>query len=889
MKSQQLRQAWIDFWVGKQHKLLAPASLVPHEMSTTLFTIAGMEQFVPVFLGEQPAPAPRVVTVQRCLRVAGAKSDIESVGRTGRHGTFLEMLGNFSFGDYYKREAIAWAWEFVTHVLALDPARLYVTVHTDDDEAARIWAEDIGLPRERITRFDEDNFWTMGATGPCGPCTEIFYDTGAEHASDGDDTGPNLGNRYVEIWNVVFQQYNRTADGKLEDLPRTAIDTGAGLERMLAVCNGVASMYQTDLFTDLVLAQPAIGRTTLEQREQRARQNIIADHLRSATFLINDGVYPSNTDRGFVLRFLIRRAIRNGRLLGYPDGFFSELVPAAVKSLEPGYPELRESAARITTALRQEEQTFDRTLERGMTMLERAIDEATQRPGRVIGGEEAFLLHDTFGFPLELTREIAGERGAVVDAVAFDRLMEEQRERARRDAAAKREVVALTDLPAISSSFTGYDEGLEADGEVVAVLKGGKSVACLSQGDEGILILDRTPFYAERGGQIGDRGRITSTGSVQATSTGSVQATSTGSAQALFEVRDTQYMGEAIAHYGIVVEGEFAGGDRVRAGVHESWRREIRRHHTSAHLLQRALKDVLGDDVNQAGSWVGIDRMRFDFRWPKGALTTEQRRAVAHRVNEMIRDDAHLVTRVLPLEEARKTGAIWMAGEKYGDMIRVVEAGPSVEFCGGTHSHSTGELGLFVILSESSIGSGIRRIESCVSAAAEEYVNKQSDLIGTLSVSMSAAPDELLERLERMQRDLKEMQTAVGQLRARFAAADADVYVAKAERKGDRAFVGAVLHEANGEALRHLNAAIRNRFRSGVVALAGIDNGTVSLLVSASEDLIGDGIHAGKLMKLAAPLVAGKGGGQAALAQGGGSDGAGAEAALQAIRDAVLT
>jgi alanyl-tRNA synthetase len=889
MKSQQLRQAWIDFWVGKQHKLLAPASLVPHEMSTTLFTIAGMEQFVPVFLGEQPAPAPRVVTVQRCLRVAGAKSDIESVGRTGRHGTFLEMLGNFSFGDYYKREAIAWAWEFVTHVLALDPARLYVTVHTDDDEAARIWAEDIGLPRERITRFDEDNFWTMGATGPCGPCTEIFYDTGAEHASDGDDTGPNLGNRYVEIWNVVFQQYNRTADGKLEDLPRTAIDTGAGLERMLAVCNGVASMYQTDLFTDLVLAQPAIGRTTLEQREQRARQNIIADHLRSATFLINDGVYPSNTDRGFVLRFLIRRAIRNGRLLGYPDGFFSELVPAAVKSLEPGYPELRESAARITTALRQEEQTFDRTLERGMTMLERVIDEATQRPGRVIGGEEAFLLHDTFGFPLELTREIAGERGAVVDAVAFDRLMEEQRERARRDAAAKREVVALTDLPAISSSFTGYDEGLEADGEVVAVLKGGKSVACLSQGDEGILILDRTPFYAERGGQIGDRGRITSTGSVQATSTGSVQATSTGSAQALFEVRDTQYMGEAIAHYGIVVEGEFAGGDRVRAGVHESWRREIRRHHTSAHLLQRALKDVLGDDVNQAGSWVGIDRMRFDFRWPKGALTTEQRRAVAHRVNEMIRDDAHLVTRVLPLEEARKTGAIWMAGEKYGDMIRVVEAGPSIEFCGGTHSHSTGELGLFVILSESSIGSGIRRIESCVSAAAEEHVNKQSDLIGTLSASMSAAPDELLERLERMQRDLKEMQTSVGQLRARFAAAEADAYVAKAERKGDRAFVGVVLHQANGEALRHLNTAIRNRFNSGVVALAGIDNGTVSLLVSASDDLIGDGIHAGKLLKLAAPLVAGKGGGQAALAQGGGSDGAGAEAALQAIRDAVLT
>ncbi len=869
MKSQELRQAWVDFFVGKQHKLLPPASLVPHEMSTTLFTIAGMEQFVPVFLGEQPAPAPRAVTVQRCLRVAGAKSDIESVGRTGRHGTFLEMLGNFSFGDYYKREAIAWAWEFVTQVLALDPQRLHVTVHTGDDEAVRIWTDDVGLGPQRITRFDEDNFWTMGATGPCGPCTEIFYDTGEEYAAGRDDLGPNLGSRYVEIWNVVFQQYNRTADGKLEDLPRKSIDTGAGLERMLAVCNGVASMYQTDLFTDLVAAQPPIGRTTLAAVEQTARRNIIADHLRAATFLINDGVYPSNTDRGFVLRFLIRRAIRNGRLLGYPDGFFSELVPAAIKSLEPGYAELRESGTRITTALRQEEQTFDRTLERGMTMLERTIDDAVARRGRVIGGEEAFQLHDTFGFPLELTREIAGERGAVVDTVAFDRLMEEQRQRARRDAVAKRDVVGLADLPALRSRFTGYDEGLEADGDVVAAIKDGRPVALLSQGDVGALVLDRTSFYAERGGQIGDRGRITRDG-------------------AIFDVRDTQYMGEAIAHYGSVVAGEIAVGDAVRAAVLESWRREIRRHHTSAHLLQRALKDILGSEVNQAGSWVGIDRMRFDFRWPQGALTPEQRRAVAHRVNEMIRDDAHLVTRVLSLEEARKTGAIWMAGEKYGDTIRVVEAGPSLEFCGGTHSHSTGELGLFVILSESSIGSGIRRIESCVSAAAEEYAVKQSDLIGALAASMSAAPEELGERVERMQRDIKELQTALGQMRARFAAADAEAYVEKAERKGERTFVGAVVHEANGEALRHLNSAIRNRLSSGVVALAGVDNGTVSLLVSASADLVGGGVHSGNLVKLAAPLVGGRGGGQAVLAQGGGSDAGGAEAALRAIRDAVL-
>ncbi|HTA39722.1 MAG TPA: alanine--tRNA ligase-related protein, partial [Candidatus Acidoferrales bacterium] len=374
MKSQELRQAWIDFFVAKGHKPLPSAGLIPDEMSTTLFTIAGMEQFVPVFLGEQPPPAPRAVTVQRCLRVAGSKSDIESVGRTGRHGTFLEMLGNFSFGDYYKREAIAWAWEFVTKVMKLDPNKLYVTVHTGDDEAERIWIDDIGLDASRITRFDEDNFWTMGPTGPCGPCTEIFYDTGEAYAGGPDDTGPNLGNRYVEIWNVVFQQYNRGADGTLSELPKKSIDTGAGLERMLAVANGQASMYETDLFTDLIAAQPPAGKTSLNATEQRERQNIIADHARAVTFLINDGIYPSNNDRGYVLRFLIRRAIRNGRLLGYPNGFLTELVPAVVKSLEPAYPELRQNLSRIQSALRSEETTFDRTLERGMAMVDRLVD-----------------------------------------------------------------------------------------------------------------------------------------------------------------------------------------------------------------------------------------------------------------------------------------------------------------------------------------------------------------------------------------------------------------------------------------------------------------------------------------------------------------------------------
>jgi alanyl-tRNA synthetase len=868
MKSQQLRQAWIDYFASKGHRLLPPATLIPHQMSTTLFTIAGMEQFVPVFLGEQPPPAPRAVTVQRCLRVAGAKSDIENVGRTGRHGTFLEMLGNFSFGDYYKPEAIAMAWEFSTKILKLDPAKLYVTVHTGDDEAERIWVDEIGLDRTRITRFDEDNFWTMGATGPCGPCTELFYDTGEEHSSGPDDTGPNKGDRFVEFWNVVFQQYNRSADGVLSELPRKAIDTGAGLERMLAICNGHASMYETDLFTDVVAALPAIGQTSLSPGEQRVRRNVIADHCRAVTFLINDGIYPSNTDRGYVLRFLIRRAIRNGRLLGYPNGFLTQLVPAVVASLESGYPELRQNVARIQSALRAEEQTFDRTLERGMAMLDRLIDDAIADCTRLVSGEDAFMLHDTYGFPIELTREITGEHGAAVDTVAFEQLMDEQRARARSDAAAKRAVVTLAELPAIRSEFTGYD-GLEDDGDVVAMLKDEKGVDVLRAGEEGTIVLDRSPFYAERGGQIGDRGLLRS---------------ETGT----FEVRDTQYVGEAIAHQGVVLGGEIAVGSRIHAAVHDWWRREIRRHHTSAHLLQRALKDVLGDEVAQAGSWVGIDRMRFDFRWPGGALSPDQKHAVAHRVNQMIRDDSHLVTRVLPLEEARQTGAIWMPGEKYGEQIRVVQAGPSVEFCGGTHSHTTGELGLFLILSEFSVGSGIRRIESCVSEAAESFVAHQNDLVGALSASLATTPDELSDRVSKLQREVKDLQTSLGQLKARLAAADALAYVERAEHKGDRRFVGAVVHEANGEALRHLSQAIRNRLPSGVIALAGVDDGSVSLFVSASDDLVKAGVHAGNLVKLAAPLVGGKGGGQPAQAQGGGKNPQGAGAAVQAIRDVVL-
>ena len=868
MTSGELRAAFIDFFVQRGHAHVASASLVPDALSTTLFTIAGMEPFVPAFLGEVPAPAPRAVTVQRCLRVAGAKSDIENVGRTGRHGTFLEMLGNFSFGDYYKREAIRYAWDFLTGVLKLDPEKLYVTVHISDDEAQRLWETEIGLAADRITRWDEDNFWTMGPTGPCGPCSEIFYDTGEANAGGPGDTGPNLGNRYVEVWNLVFQQYDRASSGALVELPSKNIDTGAGFERMLAVVNGKASMYETDLFTDIIAAQPHVGITTLAPAEQLVRRNIIADHARAVTFLIADGVYPSNTDRGYVLRFLIRRAIRNGRLLGYPKEFLPQLAGAVTASLRSGYPFLEKRLGDVQNALRREEQTFVRTLDRGSELLEELIATALDDGSERLDGESVFRLHDTFGFPAELTREVAAERGVDVDSVGFEFKMNEQRERARADARAKRAVVSVADLPALRSAFAGYG-GLESTGTVLSILVDGAPADALDAGMTGQLILDRTSFYAEKGGQIGDRGTI---------------AGEDGS----FEVSDTQYIGEAIAHTGRVVSGSFALGSAVRTRVDPAWREEIRRHHTSAHLLQRALREVLGDDIVQAGSWVGIDRMRFDFRSPSGALSAAQRRAVTQRVNELIRADYHLVTDELPIEAALQSGAISMAGEKYGELVRVVRAGPAIEFCGGTHAVTTGELGLFVMLSEASIGSGVRRIEALVSKAAESFVEKQQDVMDELAQTLSAKPDDLVGRVNRLQSDVRDLQKSLADINARLAAADARAYVERAERVNGTVLVAAVVHEADAAAVRTLAGAIRSRLGSGVIALVGVDDETATLFASASDDAVKAGVHAGNIVRAGAPLVGGKGGGAPAQAQGGGRNVAGAHAALAAMRGAIV-
>jgi alanyl-tRNA synthetase len=867
--SQELRRSFVDFFVSRGHKQVKSATLIPEEMATTLFTIAGMEPFVPAFLGDVAPPAPRAVSVQRCLRVAGAKSDIENVGRTGRHGTFLEMLGNFSFGDYYKRDAIVWAWEYLTQTLGLDPSRLYVTCHVSDDEAQKLWEKEVGLSADRITRFDEDNFWTMGPTGPCGPCSEIFYDTGAQYASSPGDTGPNLGNRYVEVWNLVFQQYNRAADGALTELRTKNIDTGAGFERLLAVANGKASMYETDLFLDVIAAQPNVGHTTLPTPERIVRRRIIADHARAVTFLLADGVYPSNTDRGYVLRFLIRRAIRNGKLLGYPAGFMTGLVPAVVTSLESGYPELRGSMTKIETALSLEEATFNRTLERGMEMLSGMLD-AAKSARTPLAGNDIFVLHDTFGFPSELTREIAGEAGVSVDLEGFEGAMNEQRDRARADAQKKRAVVEVADTPTlVASEFLGYD-GLEADGIVRTILRDGNSVKEAADGDDVQLVLDRTSFYAEKGGQIGDRGVIE-------------YARKDGSTVTV-RVVDTQFVGDAIAHRGVVEGGSIAVGEKVHTAVDPIWREEIRRHHTSAHLLQRALKDVLGDDVAQAGSWVGIDRMRFDFRSPSGALTAAQKRAVVERVNAIIREDHPVTTAIMSQAEASASGAISMAGEKYGDNVRVLTAGPSIEFCGGTHAHTTGELGLFIIVSESSIGSGIRRIEAVVSKAAEAYALDQQELVASLAETLATKPSDLGVRVERLQAEMRDMQKALADIKSKLAANDSSSYLDSIESIGGKKLIASVVAEADAAAIRSLALALRQKFPSGIIALAGTDGDTVSLFVSVSDDLVKDGVHAGALVRAAAALVGGKGGGTAAQAQGGGKNAAAAPAALDAVR-----
>lgn len=875
MTSAELRQSFVDFFVGKGHKRLPGASLIPDAMSTTLFTIAGMEPFVPVFLGEERAPSPRVVTVQRCLRVAGGKNDIENVGRSGRHGTFLEMLGNFSFGDYYKREAIAYAWEFLTKTIGLDVDRLHATVYVDDDEAAEIWNKDIGLAPARITRLREDNFWDMGPTGPCGPCSEIFYDLGPEAGCGKPTCGVGCPDcdRYLEFWNLVFQQYDRDAGGELHPLPKKCIDTGMGFERTCMIIAGKTSIFDTDLYQDVIAALPAEGRCALDDAERAVHRRIIADHARAVVNLISDGVTPSNTDRGYVLRFLIRRAVRSGKLLGYPSAFLAGVVPAVARSLASGYPELSDGADEIAAKIRNEELLFETTIQRGQSILADRIDELKATHGAV-PGSLVFLLHDTYGFPPELTAEIAREAGLDVDMTGYREAMQAQRERARQDALSKRAEVRVDagergDVA--ESLFVGY-ETLEAQATVLWLGDAkGAPVDALAAGAEGLVVLDRTPFYAERGGQMGDRGALAS-----------------GSTS--FDVQDARYEDKShrrIVHAGVVRSGELRVGAAVDAMVDPWWRREIRRHHSVTHLLQRALKDVAGDAVAQRGSAVFADRTRFDFDSPVGQLAKEQRSQVASRVNDLIRADHHVEVEEMPFAQAVARGVVYMKGEKYGDVVRVVRFGPSVELCGGTHVESTGEIGHFVLLSESAIGAGIRRVEGLASESADAYDARVREAAEEAGSVLTATVEQLPEAVSRLARERRDLEKKLAELRAQIAAARAGSYIEGAKEAAGIPYIALRLRGDEGLDGREFAASIRAKWPTGVIVVAGASDGKVSLVVSASDDVARRGASAKSIFAALAGHVEGKGGGSATLAQGGGRSAAGIDAALAAVPGAI--
>jgi len=883
MTSQEIRRSFVDFFVGKGHAHLPSASLVPDAMSSTLFTIAGMEPFVGVFLGNEAAPAPRVVTVQRCLRVAGGKNDLENVGRSGRHGTFLEMLGNFSFGDYYKREAIAWAWEYLTKDLRISPDRLHATVYVDDEEAERIWLEQIGLVRERVTRRREDNFWDMGPTGPCGPCSEIFYDLGPQAGCKKPTCGVGCADceRYVEIWNLVFQQYDRDASGAMHPLPKQCIDTGMGFERLCMVLAGATSIFDTDLYLDIIRELPPDGETQLAQAERAVHRRIIADHARAAVFMVADGIAPSNTDRGYVLRFLTRRAIRSGRLLGLPDGFFSRLAPAVIRTLVDGYPELASARERVGGVLEAEERLFDKTLARGSQRLA-AIVETRKRDGATeISGRDVFELHDTYGFPPELTAEIARDAQLSVDMAGYRAAMDEQRERARRDSKSKRAEVRVStpeashragaDSAAAGDSLFVGSTNLETTARVVALYDDkGAPVNVLSAGAGGAVVLDRTPFYAERGGQMGDRG---------------VLARGT----AAFGVTDTYYQDKTyrrIFHAGSMRSRGMSVGDVVEAIVDPAWRREIRRHHSVTHLLQRALKDVVGELVAQRGSQVYPDRTRFDFDAP-GALSKIERSQVASRVNELIRADYHIVEDEMPFGQAVARGAIYMKGERYGDVVRVVQFGPSIELCGGTHVASTGEIGHFVLLGDSAIGAGIRRVEGVVSESADRFVERVRSAVDDVGHLLSAPPEKITAAAEKFAERQRELEKQIAALRAELAAAAASQYLAAAKEKHGIKYLAVRAPHDGSIGVKELSESLRSQWPSGVIAVAHAAADKVSIVVTASADAVERGISAKDVLAAMLGHVDGKGGGSPAAASGGGKNPAGLDAALAAIEGAI--
>lgn len=862
----EIRQAFLDFFHSKGHQVVASSSLVPHNDPTLLFTNAGMNQFKDVFLGLDKRNYSRATTAQRCVRAGGKHNDLENVGYTARHHTFFEMLGNFSFGDYFKQDAIKYAWELLTgeNWFALPKEKLWVTVYETDDEAFDIWANEVGVPRERIIRigdnkgapFASDNFWQMGDTGPCGPCTEIFFDHG-DHIWGGPPGSPEEdGDRYIEIWNIVFMQFNRQADGTMEPLPKPSVDTGMGLERIAAVLQHVNSNYDIDLFRDLIASVAKVtGATDLTNKSLR----VIADHIRSCAFLVADGVIPSNENRGYVLRRIIRRAIRHGNMLGAKDTFFWKLVAPLIDVMGSAGDELKQQQAQVEQVLKTEEEQFARTLERGLALLD---EELSKLKGDTLDGETAFRLYDTYGFPVDLTADVCRERNIKVDEAGFEAAMEEQRRRARESSGFGADYNAMIRVDG-ASEFKGYDH-LELNGKVTALFIDGKAVDSVSAGQEAVVILDQTPFYAESGGQVGDKGELKGAGFS-------------------FAVSDTQKYGQAIGHIGKVASGSLKVGDAVQADVDEARRQRIRLNHSATHLMHAALRQVLGTHVAQKGSLVNDKALRFDFSYFE-AMKPEEIRAVEDLVNAQIRRNLAIETNIMDIDAARASGAMALFGEKYDDRVRVLRMGDfSTELCGGTHAARTGDIGLFRITSESGTAAGVRRIEAVTGEGAMAILHAQSDQLNDIAQLLKGDSHNLGEKVRAALERTRQLEKELQQLKEQAAAQESANLSSKAEEINGVKLLVSELTGVEPKMLRTMVDDLKNQLGSTIVVLATVADGKVSLIAGVSKDVT-DRVKAGELVGMVAQQVGGKGGGRPDMAQAGGTDASALPAALASVK-----
>ncbi|EOC3727951.1 alanine--tRNA ligase [Escherichia coli] len=862
----EIRQAFLDFFHSKGHQVVASSSLVPHNDPTLLFTNAGMNQFKDVFLGLDKRNYSRATTSQRCVRAGGKHNDLENVGYTARHHTFFEMLGNFSFGDYFKHDAIQFAWELLTSEkwFALPKERLWVTVYESDDEAYEIWEKEVGIPRERIIRIGDnkgapyasDNFWQMGDTGPCGPCTEIFYDHG-DHIWGGPPGSPEEdGDRYIEIWNIVFMQFNRQADGTMEPLPKPSVDTGMGLERIAAVLQHVNSNYDIDLFRTLIQAVAKVtGATDLSNKSLR----VIADHIRSCAFLIADGVMPSNENRGYVLRRIIRRAVRHGNMLGAKETFFYKLVGPLIDVMGSAGEDLKRQQAQVEQVLKTEEEQFARTLERGLALLD---EELAKLSGDRLDGETAFRLYDTYGFPVDLTADVCRERNIKVDEAGFEAAMEEQRRRAREASGFGADYNAMIRVDS-ASEFKGYDH-LELNGKVTALFVDGKAVDAINAGQEAVVVLDQTPFYAESGGQVGDKGELKG-------------------ANFSFAVEDTQKYGQAIGHIGKLAAGSLKVGDAVQADVDEARRARIRLNHSATHLMHAALRQVLGTHVSQKGSLVNDKVLRFDFSHNE-AMKPEEIRAVEDLVNAQIRRNLPIETNIMDLEAAKAKGAMALFGEKYDERVRVLSMGDfSTELCGGTHASRTGDIGLFRIISESGTAAGVRRIEAVTGEGAITTVHADSDRLSEVAHLLKGDSNNLADKVRSVLERTRQLEKELQQLKEQAAAQESANLSSKAIDVNGVKLLVSELSGVEPKMLRTMVDDLKNQLGSTIIVLATVAEGKVSLIAGVSKDVT-DRVKAGELIGMVAQQVGGKGGGRPDMAQAGGTDAAALPAALASVK-----